>query len=344
MESSPCQFPPMIHIFQSSNDDTILIVPAVDSQLIALKEMLDVFYASTGLKVNFQKSTMVPLNIDNEAIRLAAVFGCSLGTLPFTYLGLPMGTTKPRIIDLLPLVDRMERRLTASSAMLNQGSRLQLLTSVLSSMPIYFICTLDIPIGIIKQLERIQRQCLWRGNSDTPKQSLAAWELVCRPKDKGGLGIINLHLQNQGLLIKHLHKFFNKEDIPWVSLIWNSYYDGVVPQAMILCGSFWWRDVFKLADSYRAISTATVNQGDSILFWSDSWILHNSNRPLRDRLPHLFSFVKDDKISAMDFLDSEDVTSMFHLPISNTAASELEHLLHWVTMLHRDAAAPDVWS
>ena len=173
---------------------------------------------------------MVPLNIDNEeAIRLAAVFGCSLGTLPFTYLGLPMGTSKPRIIDLLPLVDRMERRLTASSAMLNQGSRLQLLTSVLSSMPIYFLCSLDIPIGIIKQLERIQRQCLWHGNSDTPKQSLATWELVCRPKDKGGLGIINLQLQNQGLLIKHLHKFFNKEDIPWVSLIWNSYYDGVVP-------------------------------------------------------------------------------------------------------------------
>ena len=151
-------------------DDTIIILSAVEDQLVALKNMLHIFQQSTGLKVNFQKSTMVPLNIDNEeAIRLAAVFGCSLGTLPFTYLGLPMGTNKPRIIDLLPLVDRMERRLTASSAMLNQGSRLQLLTFVLSSMPIYFLCTLDIPIGIIKQLERIERQCLWRGNSDTPR-------------------------------------------------------------------------------------------------------------------------------------------------------------------------------
>ena len=34
-------------------DDTLLIVPAVDSQLLALKEMLQDFHASTGLQVNF---------------------------------------------------------------------------------------------------------------------------------------------------------------------------------------------------------------------------------------------------------------------------------------------------
>ena len=55
----------------------------------------------------------------------------------------------------MPLVDSLERRLTASSSMLNQGSRLQLLTSVLTSLPIYFLCSLNIPAGIIKQLDRI---------------------------------------------------------------------------------------------------------------------------------------------------------------------------------------------
>ena len=68
-----------------------------------------------------------------------------------------MGTTRPRIQDLMPLVDRVERRLSASSAMLNQGARLQLVNSVLSSMSIYHLCSLAIPQGIIKQLERIQR-------------------------------------------------------------------------------------------------------------------------------------------------------------------------------------------
>ena len=64
-----------------------------------------------------------------------------------------------------------------------------------------------------------------------PKQSLAAWDLVCRPKDKGGLGILNLNVQNQGLLLKQMHKFYNKQQVPWVQLIWDSYYDGVVLHA-----------------------------------------------------------------------------------------------------------------
>ena len=194
---------------------------------------------------------------------------------------------------------------------MNQGCRLQFLRSVLSSMPIYFLCTPSIPPGIIKQLERIMHQCLWRGNSDTPRQSLAAWDMVCRPKEKGRLGVINLQLQNQGLLIKHLHKFYNKADIPWVSLLWDSYYDGVVPHATVLCGSFWWKYIFKLADNYRVVASVSVNKGDSVLFWSDAWNLGGSSMPLRQRLPQLFSFALDDKISVADFLDSQDRASFF---------------------------------
>ena len=78
------------------------------------------------------------------------------------------------------------------------------------------------------------RQCLWRGNSDTTRQFVAACPLVCKPKDKGGMGIINLNIQNTALLTKHLSKFYNKDDIPWVSLIWNTYYDGVVPHGAVL--------------------------------------------------------------------------------------------------------------
>jgi hypothetical protein len=44
-------------------------------------------------------------------------------------------------------------------------------------------------------------------------------DLICRPKDQGGLGAINLRVQNKDLMMKNLHKFNNHKDIPWVNLI-----------------------------------------------------------------------------------------------------------------------------
>lgn len=37
--------------------------------------------------------------------------------------------------------------------------------------------------------------------------AMVAWKVVCRPKDQGGLGIINLNVQNKALLLKNLHQF-----------------------------------------------------------------------------------------------------------------------------------------
>jgi hypothetical protein len=240
-------------------DDTILVLQADPVQLAVLKEALQDFTLSTGLAINFHKSCMLPINISDDCVKdLAMSFGCVVGSFPFTYLGLPMGTTKPKMVDFLPLVDRMERRLTASSSFLAYGGRLQLIGSCLSSMPIFFLCSLDIPEGILKQVNRIIRQCLWRKRGeDSSGVSLASWEMVCKPKDKGGLGILDFSKLNEGLLMKHLHKFYNKQDTPWVQLVWN-YYNNEVPHASKLCGSFWWKDIMKLAIKYIPLCKISI--------------------------------------------------------------------------------------
>jgi hypothetical protein len=38
-------------------------------------------------------------------------FDCQTGSFPFAYLGLPMGLTRPKVDDFLPLISRCERRL-----------------------------------------------------------------------------------------------------------------------------------------------------------------------------------------------------------------------------------------
>jgi hypothetical protein len=56
--------------------------------------------------------------------------------------------------------------------------------------------------------------------SSAPRKGgcLVAWDSATRPKDQGGLGIIDLRAQNTALLLKFLHKFYNKKDLSWVQL------------------------------------------------------------------------------------------------------------------------------
>jgi hypothetical protein len=92
-------------------DDTLLILPGVARVLFNLKGLLRSFSDSTGLHVNFAKSFLVPINMDqNRATHLANTFGCQVGSMPFTYLGLPLGTTKPNITEFAPLITKIERR------------------------------------------------------------------------------------------------------------------------------------------------------------------------------------------------------------------------------------------
>jgi hypothetical protein len=47
-------------------DDTIIIMKASQHQLLCLKAPLETYAQTTGLRVNFAKSGMVPLNMDEE--------------------------------------------------------------------------------------------------------------------------------------------------------------------------------------------------------------------------------------------------------------------------------------
>jgi hypothetical protein len=102
---------------------------------------------------------------------------------------------------------------------------LHMVNSVLSSLPTFFMCSIKVPIEILKQIDKYRKHCLWRGGEiERKKPPLAAWDLVTRPKMKGGLSVIHLRLENNALLMKNLHKFFNKADLPWVKLLWSKYY------------------------------------------------------------------------------------------------------------------------
>jgi hypothetical protein len=103
-----------------------------------------------------------------------------------------------------------------------------MVNSDLSSLPTFYMSLIMVPIEILNQIDKYIRHCLWRGGDvNDKKPPLAAWKLVRRPKNRGGLRVIRLRLQNEALLMKKLDKFFTKVDLPWIKLIWSQYYSNV---------------------------------------------------------------------------------------------------------------------
>ena len=118
-------------------DDTLIILKADEAQLLAFKETLQDFSAATGLHINFEKSTFLPICVDPDLARhLATIFDCPVSSFPQPYLGLPLSTTKLSTKDFQPMIAATDKYLAGwKGNLLNNMGRTILITSVLASTP-----------------------------------------------------------------------------------------------------------------------------------------------------------------------------------------------------------------
>jgi hypothetical protein len=193
---------------------------------------------------------------------------------------------------------------------------------------------------MIDNIDRARKQCLWRGNDPEKKGgNLVAWEIVQQPKDKGDLGVLNLRLQNDALLLKQLNKFYNKVDTPWVQLVWSKYYESKVPHAAREMGSFWWKDILRLNTIYRGIATCTVGDGSTVCFWDDLW----TDSVLSIKYPRPFSFARKVDVSVLEVMQAEDLDALFILPLSAEALDEMDNLQAQFQTMPYDDENADSW-
>lgn len=86
--------------------------------------------------------------------------------------------------------------------MISKGGRLQLVQSVLSTIPIYHMCCFRLPEWVVKRIDQIRRSFLWAKVQNGGKGiSLINWPVACLPRFWGGMGILNLGLFNIALLL-----------------------------------------------------------------------------------------------------------------------------------------------
>ncbi|GKV46692.1 hypothetical protein SLEP1_g53669 [Rubroshorea leprosula] len=111
--------------------DTILLGEASLKSIRAFKFILRWFKIISGLKINFSKSTLYGINIEENWLNMAAsTLNSKCGQLPFLYLGLPVGGNPHCLRFWKPVVEKFRSMLaTWKGKLLSFGGCITFLTS-----------------------------------------------------------------------------------------------------------------------------------------------------------------------------------------------------------------------
>ena len=156
-------------------------------QLMCLRWTLMWFEAFSGLKINLNKSVIIPLSRVNNVESLAAELGCGVGSLPTMYLGLPLGAPHRALGVWDSIEERFRKRLSFwKRQYISKGGRLTFIRSTLSSLPIYFLSLFRMPKIVCSRLEKIQRDFLWVGGILSVNHTWSTGKLFAKRKVEGG--------------------------------------------------------------------------------------------------------------------------------------------------------------
>jgi len=175
-------------------DDTLILGEKSWLNVRSMNAVLLLFEEISGLKVNFHKSMLNGVNVNDSWLAEAAlVLNCRRGSIPFVYLGLLIGGDSTKLSFWKPVIDRVVARLSSwNNKFLSFGGRLILLKYVLSSLPVYFLSFFKAPAGIISLIKFIFKRFFWGGSEDYKKIAWIKWDDICVPKEEGGLGVSRL--------------------------------------------------------------------------------------------------------------------------------------------------------
>ncbi|KAL0295882.1 UNVERIFIED_CONTAM: Retrovirus-related Pol polyprotein from type-2 retrotransposable element R2DM, partial [Sesamum calycinum] len=209
----------------------------------------------------------------NEKQQILNLLGFQEGSLPVKYLGVPLTSSRLTLADCSPLIHKVDCRLSGWSHLnLSFAGRALLIKSVLSTLHNYWASVFILPKGIIKLLESKLRKFLWQGSTGKGYAKVA-WDLICKPKEEGGLDFRSIETVNRALMLKHLWRLVKNDGssiwVDWIthfrlkkSTLWT--FDSKA-------GSWGWKKMIKLRFLLKNALHYKVGNGNTFSLWQDIW-------------------------------------------------------------------------
>ena len=190
------------------------------------------------------------------------------------YLGVPLISTRLPHSDCQPLLDKILARIQSwTSRSLSYAGRLQLISSVLYSIQLYWCTLFIIPKYTISKIEQTLSSFIWSGNIGNAQRAKIRWESVCLPKEEGGLVLRRVKDLNDANVMKHIWNLFYRKDSLWVAWVQRLY----LKQKSLWCAkipsncSWSWRKLLQLRDKIRPLIKHKVGNEAMTFLWHDFW-------------------------------------------------------------------------
>ncbi|XP_060210905.1 uncharacterized protein LOC132637908 [Lycium barbarum] len=204
-------------------DGMLLFCKGNYQSVMLLLRGFQTFSNTSGLQANAGKSNIFSSNMEKQCLDdICAVTGYQLGALPFRDLGVPVSSRKINAVDYEMLLDKMGARIRAwSSRNLTYAGRGQLINSVLLHVHTYWSSIFILPKEVMKRITALCRNFLWDRQEVSKRTPLMAWDLVCKPKQKGGGG--GSVIWNEAAVAKYVWNVAQKADNLWVKWVDHVY-------------------------------------------------------------------------------------------------------------------------
>lgn len=324
----PVSAPMISHIFYA--DDVLFVGEWSHSNLINLARILKSFHVSSRLKVNFHKSRVFGIGANpQETTKWASILGCEAGSLPFNYLGVPVGANMNLKKHWKPIIKKFHSMLSSWKAKsLSFGGRLNLVKSILGNLPTYLLSIFMAPTGVVEKLEAIRRKFLWGGNKNERKIHRVSWDKVTASKEDGGLGVGSIRALNIGIIVKWWWRLKHKSSSLWswvingihnltgepfdhlsnknIPGVWNN----------IACAK---KEIQKRGMNVPDIFRLMVKSGEKTLFWHDAWV---GDKILKVKYPDLYNLDLVKNCSVAQKIPGNEV-SWRSCPLSGGSEQEL---------------------
>jgi hypothetical protein len=192
-------------------DDTLLFLKHSFVDAAYLKWVMIYFEQISGMKINYGKSDMVPVNLtEDETNQYSRIFCCKVGSFPFKYLGVPLHYEKLRREDVQPVVDKVINRIMGwKGRLLSYGAKLVLLKTCLASIPIYLMSLIRFRKWAIEAINSQMANFFWDDQGDKHRYHLSNWYSLAQKKEHGGMGIPDLRDLNLCLLASWIQRYYD---------------------------------------------------------------------------------------------------------------------------------------